>query len=79
MSIRGRDSLDDAKTVWEEISDGLDVLDIGGIEQNSRAYVSAFNFKKTDQQKKVGPPLRRGAQPRASGKDAAQGREFAPS
>ena len=42
------------QTVWEEISDGLDVLDIGGIEQNSRAYVSAFNFKKTDQQKKVG-------------------------
>ena len=51
---QSRDSLDDAKTVWEEISDGLDVLDIGGIEQNSRAYVSAFNFKKTDQQKKVG-------------------------
>lgn len=51
---QSRDKLDDAKNVWEEISDGLDVIDLGGIEVNSRAYVGAFNFKKTDQQKKVG-------------------------
>ena len=51
---QSRDKLDDAKNVWEEISDGLDVIDLGGVEVNSRAYVGAFNFKKTDQQKKVG-------------------------
>ncbi|MEO9970147.1 MAG: energy-dependent translational throttle protein EttA [Hyphomonadaceae bacterium] len=51
---QSRDKLDDKKNVWEEISDGLDVIDLGGIEVNSRAYVGAFNFKKTDQQKKVG-------------------------
>ncbi|MEM8636853.1 MAG: energy-dependent translational throttle protein EttA [Pseudomonadota bacterium] len=51
---QSRDVLDDNKTVWEEISDGLDILDIGGIDIHSRAYVGAFNFKKTDQQKKVG-------------------------
>jgi ATPase subunit of ABC transporter with duplicated ATPase domains len=51
---QSRDKLDDTKNVWEEISDGLDVIDLGGIEVNSRAYVGAFNFKKTDQQKKVG-------------------------
>ena len=51
---QSRDKLDDKKNVWEEISDGLDVIDLGGVEVNSRAYVSAFNFKKTDQQKPVG-------------------------
>jgi ATP-binding cassette ChvD family protein len=51
---QSRDKLDDKKNVWEEISDGLDVIDLGGIEVNSRAYVGAFNFKKGDQQKKVG-------------------------
>jgi ATPase subunit of ABC transporter with duplicated ATPase domains len=40
--------------VWEEISDGLDVLALGDAEMNSRAYVGAFNFKGGDQQKKVG-------------------------
>ncbi|MEM0985326.1 MAG: energy-dependent translational throttle protein EttA [Pseudomonadota bacterium] len=51
---QSRDTLDGSKNVWEEISDGLDILDLGGVEVNSRAYVSAFNFKKSDQQKKVG-------------------------
>ncbi|MEQ9315955.1 MAG: energy-dependent translational throttle protein EttA, partial [Henriciella sp.] len=51
---QSRDKLDDKKNVWEEISDGLDVLDIGGVEVNSRAYTGAFNFKGSDQQKKVG-------------------------
>ncbi|NBC20994.1 MAG: energy-dependent translational throttle protein EttA [Alphaproteobacteria bacterium] len=51
---QSRDSLTDTNNVWQEISDGLDVLDLGGVEVNSRAYVSAFNFKKTDQQKPVG-------------------------
>ena len=51
---QSRDSLDDAKTVWEEISDGLDVVKLGDAEMNSRAYCGAFNFKGSDQQKKVG-------------------------
>ncbi len=51
---QSRDSLDGNKTVWEEISDGNDVLKLGKIEMQSRAYVAAFNFKSTDQQKKVG-------------------------
>ncbi|MEM1105979.1 MAG: energy-dependent translational throttle protein EttA [Pseudomonadota bacterium] len=51
---QSRDTLTDTNNVWQEISDGLDVLDLGGVEVNSRAYVSAFNFRKTDQQKPVG-------------------------
>jgi ATPase subunit of ABC transporter with duplicated ATPase domains len=51
---QSRDSLDDKKTVWEEISGGLDQLQLGKREVNSRAYCSAFNFKGADQQKKVG-------------------------
>ncbi|MBN8520746.1 MAG: energy-dependent translational throttle protein EttA [Alphaproteobacteria bacterium] len=51
---QSRDSLDPNKNVWEEISDGLDILKLGKIEMQSRAYVSAFNFRGPDQQKKVG-------------------------
>jgi len=51
---QSRDALDPDKTVWEEISDGLDVITLGEAEMNSRAYVGAFNFKGGDQQKKVG-------------------------
>jgi ATP-binding cassette ChvD family protein len=51
---QSRDTLDGKKTVWEEISGGLDVLTLGNREVNSRAYTSAFNFKGADQQKKVG-------------------------
>ena len=51
---QSRDSLDPAKNVWEEISGGLDVLELGKSEIQSRAYVGAFNFKGSDQQKKVG-------------------------
>jgi len=51
---QSRDSLDPKKNVWEEISDGLDQILLGKKEVNSRAYVSAFNFKGADQQKKVG-------------------------
>ena len=51
---QSRDALTAANTVWEEISDGLDVLELGKREVQSRAYVSAFNFKGPDQQKKVG-------------------------
>jgi len=50
---QSRDSLDGTKTVWEEISDGLDVVKLGDAEVNSRAYTGAFNFKGGDQQKKV--------------------------
>jgi ATP-binding cassette ChvD family protein len=51
---QSRDSLDDKKNVWEEISGGNDVIYLGKREINSRAYCSAFNFKGGDQQKKVG-------------------------
>jgi len=51
---QSRDSLDGKKTVWEEISGGLDMLALGKREVNSRAYCGAFNFKGADQQKKVG-------------------------
>ncbi|MEM8631221.1 MAG: energy-dependent translational throttle protein EttA [Pseudomonadota bacterium] len=51
---QSRDALDADKTVWEEISDGLDIIQLGDAEMNSRAYCSAFNFKGGDQQKKVG-------------------------
>ena len=51
---QSRDSLDADKTVWEEISGGHDQIDMGGRKLASRAYVSRFNFNKTDQQKKVG-------------------------
>jgi ATP-binding cassette ChvD family protein len=47
-------TLDADKTVWQEISDGAEVLDVGGRSLPSRAYVASFNFKGTDQQKKVG-------------------------
>jgi ATP-binding cassette ChvD family protein len=49
-----RDLLDDNKTVWEEISDGLDEMDLGDFIIKSRAYCAAFNFKGGDQQKKIG-------------------------
>jgi ATP-binding cassette ChvD family protein len=51
---QSRDALDGKKSVWEEISGGADVLQLGKREVNSRAYCSAFNFKGADQQKKVG-------------------------
>jgi ATP-binding cassette ChvD family protein len=51
---QSRDTLDPKKTIWEEISGGLDIIDVGGREVPSRAYVSTFNFRGADQQKKVG-------------------------
>jgi ATP-binding cassette ChvD family protein len=51
---QSRDSLDSNKTVWEEIANGEDVLKLGKVEIQSRAYVSAFNFRGPDQQQKVG-------------------------
>ncbi len=51
---QSRDDLDDNKTVWQEISDGLDVFDFNGRDVHTRAYVGNFNFKGTDQQKKLG-------------------------
>lgn len=50
---QSRDSLDGKKTVWEEISGGTDIIKLGKIEMQSRAYVSAFNFRKGDQQQLV--------------------------
>ena len=51
---QSRDTLNDDNTVWQEISGGLDVIQLGGKEIQSRAYVSWFNFKGGDQQKKLG-------------------------
>ena len=51
---QSRDALDARKSVWEEISDGQDIITVGNFEMPSRAYVSRFNFKGTDQQKRVG-------------------------
>lgn len=48
---QSRDSLNGDKTVWEEISDGLDIIQTGNVQLQSRAYVGRFNFKKSDQQK----------------------------
>ena len=51
---QSRDSLDDTKTVWEEISNSQDIILLGDAEINGRAYCSSFNFKGGDQQKTVG-------------------------
>jgi ATP-binding cassette ChvD family protein len=51
---QSRDTLDPNKNVWQEISGGLDVMKVGDREINSRAYVSSFNFRGADHQKKVG-------------------------
>ncbi len=51
---QSRDALDPKKTIWEEISDGLDVITVGKYTVQSRAYVGRFNFRGTDQQKRVG-------------------------
>lgn len=51
---QSRENLDDSKTVWEAVSDGQETLRIGNYEVPSRAYVGRFNFKGSDQQKRVG-------------------------
>ena len=51
---QSRDALDPDKTVWEEISEGYEQIKVGDREVNSRAYVAGFNFKGSDQQRKVG-------------------------
>jgi len=51
---QSRDALDPEKTIWESISDGADLIQLGNRQVNSRAYVARFNFSGTDQQKKVG-------------------------
>jgi ATP-binding cassette ChvD family protein len=51
---QSRDALDDEKNVWEEISGGMDTIKVGDRTMNSRAYCSSWNFKGSDQQKKVG-------------------------
>ncbi|WP_304164122.1 energy-dependent translational throttle protein EttA [Phenylobacterium aquaticum] len=51
---QSRDALDPAKTIWQEVSQGLDILTVGKREINTRSYVGSFNFKGGDQQKKVG-------------------------
>lgn len=51
---QSRDALDDNKTVWEEISEGQEIITVGRYQSQSRAYVSRFNFRGSDQQKRVG-------------------------
>ncbi len=51
---QSRDALDPDKSIWEVISDGLDTIELGNREMNSRAYVARFNFSGAEQQKKVG-------------------------
>jgi ATP-binding cassette ChvD family protein len=51
---QGRSGIDSSKTLWEVVSDGLDVIQVGNVEIPSRAYVSSFGFKGPDQQKKAG-------------------------
>jgi ATPase subunit of ABC transporter with duplicated ATPase domains len=51
---QSRDVLDDSKSVYEEITDGLETLKLGNREMNGRAYCASFNFKGSDQQKQVG-------------------------
>ncbi|MEI6413373.1 MAG: energy-dependent translational throttle protein EttA [Pseudomonadota bacterium] len=51
---QSRDSLNDPKTVWEELSDGQEILTVGKFQMPSRAYVSRFNFRGSDQQKRIG-------------------------
>jgi ATP-binding cassette ChvD family protein len=51
---QSRDSLDDNKTIWEEISEGQDIISVGRYETPSRAYVGHFNFRGGEQQKKIG-------------------------
>jgi sulfate-transporting ATPase len=51
---QSRDALNDGKTVWEEVSDGQDIITVDRYEVSSRAYVSRFNFRGSDQQKRVG-------------------------
>ncbi len=51
---QSRDSLDDSKTVWQEISAGQDLIQVGNYETSSRAYVGRFNFRGADQQKQIG-------------------------
>ena len=51
---QSRDSLDDSKTVWEEISDGQDLIKVGNYETPSRRYVGRFNFRGSEQQQKIG-------------------------
>ena len=51
---QSRESLDDSKTVWEEISNGQDLLQVGNYETSSRAFVGRFNFRGADQQTKIG-------------------------
>jgi ATPase subunit of ABC transporter with duplicated ATPase domains len=73
---QSRDSLKPNATVWEEISGGLDMLELGKRTVPSRAYVSAFNFKGGDQQKSRSAIGRR-AQPRSFGEDIEVGRQSA--
>ena len=75
---QARADLTPENTVWKEISGNQDTIELGKREVNSRQYVSWFNFRGSDQQKRVSRPLRRRAQPRPPREAAAQRRQRAP-
>ena len=62
-----RDALDDSRTIFEEITDGKDQIQLGSMSMASRAYVARFNFRGPQQQKKVGPMFWRRAKPHPLG------------
>ena len=67
---QSRDELANDKTVWEDVSGGLDIIIVGKFEMPSRAYLGRFNFKGDDQQKLRRQPVGRRARPAAPGQDA---------
>ena len=72
---QSRDALDDEKTVWEEISGGMDTIKVGDQTMNSRAYCSSWNFKGSEPAEEGRQALRRRAQPPAPGQAAARRRQ----
>ena len=76
---QSREELEAGKTVFEEAAGGQDRILVGGRELHGRAYLASFGFKGSDQQKKVGEALRRGAQPGAVGQGVAGRRQRAAS
>ena len=72
---QNRDALDPENTIFQEITGGVDQVVLGKRKVPARAYVASFNFKGPDQEKKVGQPLRRRAEPRPPGQAAQERRQ----
>jgi ATPase subunit of ABC transporter with duplicated ATPase domains len=74
---QSRAALGNDKTVFDEIAEGRDILQVGQFETPSRAYLGRFNFKGADQQQNRRQPLRRRTRPPASGQNPARRRQRA--